>query len=192
VHRRGTDADAFQEIQERIGAQLIHCATVAIVLTPAGERVDALECCRSASGRESHPNKRSGAVPVGLARDVAVGDRFGSAGGGIRIGLQHGAAEAVAKLARCEIPSDRQHSRGDRRRNRVVDQSQDVSEDPRATHVDRALAKGREHLRHNPNQVAAELDLGTSGGLRPRQRERDLIGVETGPCVGCHRDHGLE
>ena len=192
VHRRGADAHALQQVQERIGTQLIHCATVAVVLTTTRECVDALERRRGTRGRKPYAEKTRRALAIGLAGNVAVGSRFGGARGGIWIGLQDRAAEAIPKLARCELAGDRQHSAGDRRCHRVVDQRQDVCEDPCTANVDRAPTKCREDLRDDPSQVAAELDLRTSGRLRPRQREGDLVSVETGPCVGSDRDNRLE
>jgi len=101
-------------------------------------------------------------------------------------------AEAIAKLARREIARDRQHRAGDSRGHRVVDKCQDVCEDPCTAYVDRAPTKRREDVGHDPRQVAAELDLRTSGRLRPRQREGDLVSVKTGPCIGRDGNDRLE
>jgi hypothetical protein len=127
---------SVQEVEKRVGAQLVEAARLAVVFAAAGIRIHPFER-RGGTGRgQAYAEEGGSAVAVGATGDVPVVDGLHGAAGGIWIDLEHGSAQSVAKLRRGQLGCLRDYIRGDDGGDRVVDGAEHVVEHPRAANVD--------------------------------------------------------
>jgi hypothetical protein len=158
-HRGDFDAGAVEKIEEGVGPQLVERPGIAGALAPTGEGIDAFERSHCSRGRKPYAHKARAALAVRRAGHVSILDGPSDAARGIRIRLEQGTPQAVAKLGGGEVRSLGQHPRRDGGGDLVVGHREHVADNPGAAHVDVAGGQCGEHSWQRLGEVAAKLDL---------------------------------